>query len=337
MKKVGGNSRGGAVRKSRGTKSKQVGSGGQGAQALEGRKPTPKAEDRPYHPAGKRKAAEERRVAAGGKPRSGGRTENRGTQRTKSKSDEYEIVTGRNSVVEALRARIPATALYVAQRVEMDERVKEALSIANHRNIPILEITRPELDRLAGRDAVHQGLAIKVPAYEYAHTADLLDEVLGRGETPLLVALDGVTDPRNLGAIIRSTAAFGGHGVIVPQRRSVGMTASAWKTSAGAAARTPVAMASNLTRTLKDLKDAGVFVLGLDGDGDVSLPGLALADRPVVVVVGSEGKGLSRLVTETCDAIVSIPISSATESLNAGIAASVTLYEISKLRAATTV
>ena len=206
--------------------------------------------------------------------------------------------------------------------------------MATNRGIPILEVMRPELDRLAGEGGVHQGLALKVPPYEYAHPTDLLDEVLADDETPLLVALDGITDPRNLGAIIRSTAAFGGQGVIVPQRRSVGVTAAAWKTSAGAAARVPVAMAPNLTQTLKALKERGVFVLGLDGDGDVSLPGLDFADRPIVVVVGSEGKGLSRLVTETCDAIVSIPISAATESLNAGIAASVTLYEIAKLRAA---
>src|SRR5690606_5011308 len=145
------------------------------------------------------------------------------------------------------------------------------------------------------------------------------------GQVPLFVALDGVTDPRNLGAIVRSVAAFGGQGVVVPQRRSAGMTASAWKTSAGAAARTPVAMAANLNSTIKEFKKRGVFVLGLDGGGDMSLHALSLATEPVLVVVGSEGKGLSRLVTETCDAIVSIPISSATESLNAGIAASVTL------------
>jgi 23S rRNA (guanosine2251-2'-O)-methyltransferase len=211
--------------------------------------------------------------------------------------------------------------------------MKEILSIATGRSIPILEVMRPELDRLAGRDAVHQGVALKVPPYEYAHPGELLDRTLRKGDTPLFVALDGITDPRNLGAIIRSTAAFGGQGVIVPQRRSVGMTAAAWKTSAGAAARTPVAMAANLTQTLKDFKKAGVFVLGLDGGGDTTLPGLSFADRPVVIVVGSEGKGLSRLVTETCDAVVSIPISASTESLNAGIAASVTLYEIAKLRA----
>jgi 23S rRNA (guanosine2251-2'-O)-methyltransferase len=207
------------------------------------------------------------------------------------------------------------------------------LAIATHREIPVLEVTRPELDRMAGFDGVHQGVALKVPPYVYAHVQDVLEQVVDRGETPLFVALDGVTDPRNLGAIIRSTAAFGGHAVILPQRRSASVNSAAWKTSAGAAARIPVAVAGNLTSTLKDLKKQGVFVLGLDGGGDVSLPDLQLADRPVVIVVGSEGKGLSRLVTETCDQIVSIPISSATESLNAGIAASVALFHVSTVHA----
>jgi 23S rRNA (guanosine2251-2'-O)-methyltransferase len=334
--KGSGKPRAGAVRKA--GKNKQVGTGGHGRKSLEGKGPTPKAEDRAWHPAGKRKAAQERYTASGGKGKPGGRVAGQprgasGASRRAKSGDESEIVTGRNSVVEALRARIPATTLYVAARVEMDDRVKEAMKIATSRGIPILEVMRPELDRLAGEGGVHQGLALKVPPYEYAHPIELLDEVLARDETPLLVALDGVTDPRNLGAILRSTGAFGGQGVIVPQRRSVGVNSAAWKTSAGAAARVPVAMAANLTQTLKALKERGVFVLGLDGDGDVSLPGLTWADRPIVIVVGSEGKGLSRLVAETCDAIVSIPIESSTESLNAGIAASVTLYEISKLRA----
>jgi 23S rRNA (guanosine2251-2'-O)-methyltransferase len=323
--------RAGAVRKSK--KGPTKGTGGNGRKALEGKGPTPKAEDRPYHVAAKRKALADRasaKAAARGGQRSntgGGTTARRAT------SDDYEIVTGRNSVLEALRARIPATTLYIAARIELDDRVKEIMSTATKRGIPVLEVMRPELDRLSGRDAVHQGVALKVPPYEYRHADDVLDATLDAGQTPLFVALDGVTDPRNLGAIIRSTAAFGGQTVIVPQRRSVGLTASAWKTSAGAAARTPVSMAANLTQTLKGLKKRGLFVLGLDGGGDVSLHDLELADRGVVIVVGSEGKGLSRLVSETCDAIVSIPISSATESLNAGIAASVTLYEIAKRRA----
>jgi 23S rRNA (guanosine2251-2'-O)-methyltransferase len=185
---------------------------------------------------------------------------------------------------------------------------------------------------MAGFDGVHQGVAIKVPPYEYAHPQDLLEQVIDKGEVPLFVALDGITDPRNLGAIIRSTAAFGGHGIILPQRRSAGVNSAAWKTSAGAAARVPVALATNLTSQLKEFKKQGVFVLGLDGDGDVQLPELQLADRPVVIVTGSEGKGLSRLVAETCDQIVSIPISASTESLNAGIATSVALYQVSTVR-----
>ena len=302
----------GAVRKK--SRGPQVGSGGQGKQALEGKKPTPKAEDRPYHPAGKRKAASDRFEASGGKRpagrggQAGGRGQSGGAgrndhagqpgdqqrMRRPKSSEEFEFVTGRNSVLEALRASIPATTLYVASRIEYDDRVKEVMGIATKRGLPILEVMRPELDRLAGFDAVHQGLALKVPPYEYAHPLELLDKVLGQGKVPLFVALDGVTDPRNLGAIIRSVAAFGGHGVIVPQRRSVGLTAAAWKTSAGAAARTPVAMASNLTQTLKALKERGVFVLGLAGGGDVELPGLSWSKSPLVVVVGSEGKGLSR-------------------------------------------
>jgi 23S rRNA (guanosine2251-2'-O)-methyltransferase len=353
MKNPSNKPRPGAVRKTR--KGPQVGSGGQGRQALEGHGPTPKAEDRPYHPAGKRKAAKERFEAAGGTKRAGdgrgdrsergygrdqhasGRDQRPATRqpggRRPKAGDESEIVTGRNSVLEALRARIPATTLYIATRLEYDDRVKEVMSLATKRGLPILEVMRPELDRMAGFDSVHQGLALKVPPYEYSHPLELLDKVVSRGQVPLFVALDGITDPRNLGAIIRSVAAFGGQGVIVPQRRSVGMTAAAWKTSAGAAARTPVTMASNLTRALKDLKERGLFVLGLDGGGDVPLPGLTWAKEPLVVVVGSEGKGLSRLVTETCDAVVSIPISASTESLNAGIAVSVSLYEIAKQRA----
>ncbi|QAB18488.1 23S rRNA (guanosine(2251)-2'-O)-methyltransferase RlmB [Leucobacter muris] len=323
-------SRTGAVRKK--GLGKAVGSGGQGRQALEGRGPTPRAEDREYHAAYKAKKSRERYEAAKLRHAGGaGRGPERG--RGGAKKDESELVTGRNAVLEALRTRIPATALYIAARIEMDDRTREILRLATNRNVPVLEVMRPEMDRMTERDTVHQGVVLKVPPMEYAHPLEMLDEIIGRDEVPLIVALDGVTDPRNLGAIIRSTAAFGGQGVVVPQRRSAGLNSAAWKTSAGAAARIPVAMASNLTQTLKEFKKQGVFVLGLDGGGNVSLPGLELADRPLVLVIGSEGKGLSRLVTEHCDAVVSIPISSAAESLNAGIAASVALYEVAKLRA----
>jgi 23S rRNA (guanosine2251-2'-O)-methyltransferase len=232
-------------------------------------------------------------------------------------------------VVEALRAEVPVTTMYVAGRIDADDRVREALKAAGERGIPVLETPRGELDRLTD-GAVHQGLALQVPPYEYADPRDLINpEAPG---APLVVALDGITDPRNLGAVVRSVAAFGGHGVVVPSRRSAGMTAAAWKTSAGAAARVPVAQASNLTRALEDFRKAGFFVVGLDMDGDVELPGLGLATEPLVVVVGSEGKGLSRLVRETCDQIVSVPMSSGVESLNAGVAAGVALYEVARRR-----
>lgn len=323
------------ARKATSKKGATKGSGGLGRKALEGKGPTPKAEDRAWHPAGKRKAAQERYAAAGGKGKPGAtRRQSDVNRAARAKAtDDIETVTGRNSVLEALRAKIPATAFYIAQRVEMDDRVKEMLSLASNRNIPVLEVTRPELDRMAGFDGVHQGVALKVPPYQYAHPQDLLEDVINRNQLPLFVALDGITDPRNLGAIIRSTAAFGGQGVILPQRRSAHVNSAAWKTSAGAAARIPVAVAPNLTTTLKEFKKQGVFILGLDGDGDIQLPALELADRPVVIVVGSEGKGLSRLVSENCDQIVSIPISAATESLNAGIAAAVSLYQVATMRA----
>lgn len=315
----------------KGGKGPLKGSGGKGRRSLEGKGPTPKAEDRSWHVAGKRKAAQDRLDAA--RERHGGRRPAGGPKSsTKRKDSDNEIINGRNSVLEALRTGVPATTLYIAARVEVDDRVKECIALATKKGIAILEIMRPEMDRLVSEGSVHQGIALAVPPYEYRHPMDLLEYTLGRGETPLFVALDGITDPRNLGAIIRSTAAFGGHGIIIPQRRSVGVNAAAWKTSAGAAARLPVAMAANLNQTIKAFKDAGVFVIGLDGGGTMSLPTFEIADRPLLILVGSEGKGLSRLVAENCDAIVSIPIGAATESLNAGIATSIAMYEIAMLR-----
>jgi 23S rRNA (guanosine2251-2'-O)-methyltransferase len=235
-------------------------------------------------------------------------------------------------VVEALRAGVPAAALHVAEGTERDARLREATLLAVEHGVSVLEVPRTELDRVTAGGA-HQGVAIQIPPYEYAHPDDLLTRAYDAGEVPLVVALDGVTDPRNLGAITRSAAAFGAHGVLVPERRAASMSASAWKTSAGAAARIPVARVTNLNRALKSYKEAGLMVIGLDMDGAVELPDLDVATEPLVLVVGSEGKGLARLVRENCDLIVSIPMTTATESLNAGIATGVTLYEISRRRA----
>ena len=268
-------------------KGPSVGTGGHGRKALEGKGPTPKAEDRPYHKAYKNKQLAERSEA---KRASGSRTTSAaartGRSGPKGRATE-EVVTGRNSVVEALRAGIPAKALHVAVRIEMDDRVKESLKLAAERGIPLMETGKPELDRMTD-DAIHQGLVLQIPPYEYQDAYELAEETLEAwkkghvANAPLFVALDGITDPRNLGAIIRSVSAFSGHGVVVPERRSVGVTASAWKTSAGAAVRVPVARAANLNNTLKAFKNMGIYVLGLDGDGDVSLPELTLATEPVM-------------------------------------------------------
>lgn len=305
---------------------------------------TPKAEDRHWyrrHQAGKaardgRRAAAPagtaRRPAPGaGRPRP---VDGAGP-RTGAVDGEREIVVGRNPVAEALRAGTPASALYVlgGAVAPRDERVRDAIKLAAAAGVPLLEAGRAELDRLTG-DAVHQGIALEVPPYDYAHPADLPARA---GEaTPLLVALDGVTDPRNLGAIVRSVAAFGGHGVVVPTRRAAGVTVGAWKASAGTIAAVPVARATNLTRTLRDYQAEGMFVVGLDAAGETPVDALEVADGPLVLVIGSEGRGLSRLVAQTCDVVAGIPMAGAAESLNAGVAAGIALYEVARRRRSST-
>ncbi|MET9329144.1 23S rRNA (guanosine(2251)-2'-O)-methyltransferase RlmB [Tsukamurella sp. NPDC003166] len=318
---AGNSQRRGAVRKA-GTKKGQVqGSGGVRRRGLEGRGATPAAKDRPYHPAHKKaRAAAKAATTPQRRPKVAGR----------AADDGPEYVLGRNPVVECLRAGVPATALYVAIGAQNDERLTESVQIAADKGIAILEVQRGELDRMS-ENGLHQGIALQVPPYTYAHPDDLVARAQDLGEAPLIVALDNITDPRNLGAVIRSTAAFGGHGVVIPGRRSAAVTAVTWRTSAGAAARLPVAQAPNLNRTLADYAAAGLQVVGLDAGGDVDLDDYR-ADTGVVVVVGSEGKGLSRLVRENCDSILSIPIASSVESLNASVAAGVVLAEFARQR-----
>ncbi|MFC4002543.1 23S rRNA (guanosine(2251)-2'-O)-methyltransferase RlmB [Prauserella oleivorans] len=317
---AGNSRRRGAIRKQGTKKGQVVGSGGQRRKGLEGKGPTPRAEDRPGHPAQRRAAA----AAA--------RTEKK-KRAAKKAADGPEIIAGRNPVVEAMRAGVPATALYVALNIDADDRVTEAVRTAADKGISILEVPRDELDRKTG-GAVHQGLGLQVPPFEYTHPDDLLAQAQDSGDPPLIVALDGVTDPRNLGAVIRSAAAFGAHGVLLPQRRSAGMTAVAWRTSAGTAARLPVAVATNLTRQLKTWASEGLMIAGLDADAPLDIDGLDLATEPLVIVVGSEGRGLSRLVRETCDVTVSIPMAPGVESLNASVAAAVLLSEVARRRRA---
>lgn len=343
---------GNSQRRNRRTSSKKprtVGSGGQRRQGLEARGRTLPAEERPWHKAyggedvpkrtawkqekDRRKAAAEGRPAPNRKRAPAPRTRTPATRRATTE-ETPELLVGRNPVVEALRAHIPGTALYLAQRIELDERVAEAARIAGNRGLAILEVSRTELDRLTG-GVLHQGIALQVPPFSYEPFEDLLAAALeSHPVAPLLVALDGVTDPRNLGAVVRSAAAFGAHGVLLPERRAAGITAVAWRASAGAAARLPIARVTNLTRTLKACQAEGFVAVGLDADGELPLYDLEAAVDPLVIVIGSEGRGLSRLVGETCDLRVAIPMSSQVESLNASVAAAVALSEVARRRAA---
>jgi len=332
------------------------GTGGQGRRKLEGKGPTPPAAMRPGHPAQRRASAAggSRRSDAAASPASP--RSNPASRRTRDTSaaaaspasrrpsdapasrkttrgagEAAEFVAGRNAVVESLRARVPSAVLYVGARVARDERIEESIKLAADRGVPVLEAGAAELDRLTG-GALHQGVALRVRAYDYAHPDDLLARAADAGQLPLIAALDGVTDPRNLGAIVRSAAAFGAHGVVVPARRGAGVTAGAWKASAGALARLPVARAANLTRALQSYRDAGVFVAGLDAAGETTIRDLDLATAPLVLVTGSEGRGLSRIVAQACDVLVRIPVAASTESLNAGIATGIALYEVAAIR-----
>ncbi|GAA4862454.1 23S rRNA (guanosine(2251)-2'-O)-methyltransferase RlmB [Saccharopolyspora cebuensis] len=315
---AGNDKRRGATRKPGTKKGMVVGSGGQRRRGLRGKGPTPKAQDRVPHPAKKRADAK-------------AKAEQQRAKRKAQSETTPELIAGRNPVVECLRAGVPATGLYVAQGLDIDDRVKEAVRVAGDKGIAVVDVPRTEVDRMTG-GALHQGVALQVPPYRYAHPEDVLQAARDSGLPPLVVALDGVTDPRNLGAVIRSAAAFGAHGVVVPQRRSAGMSAVAWRSSAGAAAKLPVARAVNLTRTLKDFQAEGLMVVGLDADSDITSDELELATGPLVVVVGSEGRGLSRLVRDTCDQTVSVPMIGEVESLNASVAAGIVLSEVARRR-----
>jgi 23S rRNA (guanosine2251-2'-O)-methyltransferase len=323
------------------------GTGGHGRKKLEGRKATPKATERTGHPAARRaKPATRGTTAARGTTTRG--TASRGAASSRGAAPQGGrsggppprqrrgvpadgLVAGRNAVVEALRASIPATTLYVAHGVERDDRIDEARRIAVAHGIAVLAAERPELDRLAGGPQ-HQGVALVVKPFDYTDAGDLLRRALESTTPALIVALDGVTDPHNVGAVARSAAAFGAHGLVLPERRAAGVTPAAWKASAGTLARLPVARVTNLVRTLTSYAEAGLMVAGLDGKGEIDLDALELASGPVVIVVGAEGRGLSRLVSQTCDLTVRIPLVSDVESLNASVAAGIVLAEVARRR-----
>jgi 23S rRNA (guanosine2251-2'-O)-methyltransferase len=302
-----------------------------GKRSLRGKGPTPRAEDRPYHKKYKskeenqRKRTERKRIDA---KRSDRHRKNNQRDYRREPRDHVDTVAGRNAVVEALRAGIPAKELVVAVGVDVDERLNESIRLSQKMGIGIREVERRQIENMTGI-ANHQGVALIVKPFQYSSQK----EIFARAKEPaLFIAVDGVTDPRNIGAIARSAAAFSADGLLIPERRNASLTAAAWKTSAGAAARLPIAQITNLSRSIDDAKAYGCFVVGLDGDADTTVDAMEIADQPLYVIVGSEGKGLSRLVREKCDLLISIPMSSAVESLNASVAMSIALYAIDRKR-----
>ena len=252
----------------------------------------------------------------------------RGEKRFDRKTSAQDAVAGKNAVVEALRAKIPAKELVVALKTEIDEKISEAIRLAKNQDLPIKELPRRALDDLTG-SSNHQGVALVIKPFNYSEVS----KVINNAKKPMmLIGLDGITDPHNLGAVVRSAAAFGADGVIIPERRNAAMTGSAWKASAGAAARMPISQVTNLVRTIQDAKKAGCFVIGLDAQGDQQLSQMKLATESIFIIVGSEGKGLSRLVRENCDLVISIPMQSSVESLNASVATAIVMHWVATER-----
>lgn len=297
------------------------GSGAKHRRTLSGRGATPKAEERTYHAAhSKAKAAERKRANA--------EAAAKGRLKTRVKVQPgRELIVGRNAVIEAARAGVAIERIFLSADPG-DGRMREVVDALAPLGIPFFEVTRRDLD-IASDGAAHQGVGVEIAEYEYIDFDDLLVDAL-QGNS-LLVALDHITDPHNVGAVLRSSAAFGVDGVFMPERRSAGIGATAWKVSAGAAARVPASRVTNLVQALERCKAAGFFVVGLEGSAEESVREFPLAPDPLVIVTGAEGSGLSRLVKETCDMLVSIPIEDV-ESLNAAVATGIVLYEVHSRR-----
>lgn len=243
------------------------------------------------------------------------------------KYEEYTI-EGRNAVIEAFRAGKPIDKLYVLDGCQ-DGPVRTIVREAKKHDTILQFVTKERLDQLSSTGK-HQGVLAQAAAYEYASVDDILKRAEEKGEPPFLILLDGIEDPHNLGAILRTANLCGAHGIIIPKRRAVGLTAVVAKTSCGAINYTPVAKVTNLKKTMDDLKKQGIWFVCADMDGttmyDLDLSG------PIGLVIGSEGDGVSRLVRENCDMIASIPMKGDIDSLNASVAAGVLAYEIVRQR-----
>jgi 23S rRNA (guanosine2251-2'-O)-methyltransferase len=239
------------------------------------------------------------------------------------------IIEGRNAVIEALRTDTPIDKIYLAKG-ETDKTLGHIASRAREAGIVVVEADRRKLDNMS-RTHAHQGVIALAAVREYVSVESMLSAAAEKGEPPLLVVCDEISDPHNLGAILRTAECAGAHGIIIPKRRSAGLTAVVAKTSAGAVSYMPVARVANIAATLKDLKKQGIWVFGTAAEGTTTLYDADLKG-PSAIVIGSEGDGMSRLVRENCDFLVSIPMKGRISSLNASAAAAILLYEALRQR-----
>ena len=240
-----------------------------------------------------------------------------------------DMIEGRNAVTEALRSGRTVNKVYLADG-DTDRALGRLAAMAKEAGAVIVRIDRRKLNEMSQTGA-HQGIIASVAVHDYATIDDILAAAEAKGEAPLIVLCDELSDPHNLGAILRTAECVGAHGVIIPKRRSVGLTAVVGKASAGAVEYMPVARVSNLTAAIRELKQRGVWIFGTAADGAVSLYSADLKG-PAAIVIGNEGDGMSRIVAESCDFKVSIPMKGRISSLNASAAAAILLYEAVRQR-----
>lgn len=243
---------------------------------------------------------------------------------------EENIIEGKNAVIEAIRAGRPLDKIFLA-RGSRDKALGFIASNARNAGITVTECDRRKLDAMSATNGAHQGVIAVAAAREYCAVEDILALAQERGEDPFVVVCDGLEDPRNLGAVIRTAECAGAHGVIIPRHHSAGVTAAADKASAGAAEHMLIARVANLTGALQELKKAGLWVYGAEANGESALWHTDMKG-PVCLVIGSEGQGLSRLVRENCDFVMTIPMAGRVNSLNASVAAALLLYEVVRQR-----
>ena len=249
--------------------------------------------------------------------------------RTEGKKLPEDVLIGRNAVIEALRSERGINKILLAEGDRAGS-VKEILSLARERGIVVQSVNRSKLEALAG-GMRHQGVLAYVSPVAYAELEDILKRAAEKEEPPFLLLLDELEDPHNLGALLRTADAAGVHGVLIPKRRSVPLNATVAKTSAGAVEYVPVARIGNISQTLRELKQKGMWVAGADMGGEQAYYEADLTG-PLVLVIGSEGHGMSRLTREQCDFVVRMPMAGRINSLNASVAGSILMYEVMRQR-----